>query len=253
MLLKVVLECVGRTQPLFRTAQVELCGFFFEQVALGFVGGDAMRLWLLHRLGIPLRDGIKPLLVDRCLGFGALLLLVAIGLPGLLRLVPALGPDSWAPMMIGAVVLMALATPFVTLLVIPEKYRRHPVWVELRGLISLSLRDARVRSRFLFAFLCALATHLLNVLIFFLIADNLELPVSLQQWFYIVPAALLFSMIPISAGGWGLREGIFLLALGTLGIAREEATIVSVLFGLGVLAVTLPGAFVWLSNRQPAG
>ncbi len=56
-------------------------------------------------------------------------------------------------------------------------------------------------------------------------------------------------MIPVSAGGWGLREGIFIFGLGVLGIRPEEATVVSVLFGLGVLLVTLPGGVVLLWNR----
>src|SRR5206468_2228186 len=56
MRLKLLLEALGTKQPLLQTSRVELCGFFFEQVAFGFVGGDAMRLWLLHRLGISLRD-----------------------------------------------------------------------------------------------------------------------------------------------------------------------------------------------------
>ena len=57
--LKLVLQCLGSTLSLVRTTQVALCGFFFEQVAFGFVGGDAMRLWLLHRLDIPVRRALE--------------------------------------------------------------------------------------------------------------------------------------------------------------------------------------------------
>src|SRR5256885_16634892 len=57
--LKLVLETLGSTLGLARTTQVALCGFFFEQVAFGFVGGDAMRLWLLHRLDIPVRKALE--------------------------------------------------------------------------------------------------------------------------------------------------------------------------------------------------
>jgi hypothetical protein len=58
-------------------------------------------------------------------------------------------------------------------------------------------------------------------------------------------------MIPISAGGWGLREGVLIFALGELGIPAEEAIVPSLIFGLGILLVTLPGALVWLANRKP--
>jgi Lysylphosphatidylglycerol synthase TM region len=64
--------------------------FFAEQVAFGFVGGDAMRLWLLHRIDVPLRKALEALVIDRCLGLGALLLLVLVGLPGFLELLASL-------------------------------------------------------------------------------------------------------------------------------------------------------------------
>jgi uncharacterized membrane protein YbhN (UPF0104 family) len=111
--------------------------------------------------------------------------------------------------------------------------------------------NANVRRCFLLVFALACLTHLMNVLVFFVVGQNLGLPVLPAQWFFIVPPALLFSMIPISAGGWGLREGVLIFALGELGIPAEEAIVPSLIFGLGILLVTLPGALVWLANRKP--
>jgi uncharacterized membrane protein YbhN (UPF0104 family) len=249
--LKLLLGALGTQRPLRQTSSIELSGFFFEQVAFGFVGGDAMRLWLLHRSGTTLRTGFKALLIDRVLGFGALLLLVALGLPDLLELLPAL-QERVSRAFVWIAIAAAAGTGLLAVLLVPKRYWTHPVLAELRELAAVSLRDASVRVRFLLAFALATTTHLLNVLIFFLIARNLGLPISLDQWFCIVPAALLFSMIPVSAGGWGLREGIFVVGLGTLGIAASEATVLSVLFGLGILLVTLPGGILWLLNRRSA-
>ena len=49
--------------------------------------------------------------------------------------------------------------------------------------------------------------------------------------------------MPISAGGWGLRERVR--------YSRSPAIVPSLIFGLGILLVTLPGALVWLANRKP--
>jgi len=56
-----------------------------------------------------------------------------------------------------------------------------------------------------------------------MVGQNLGLPVLAAQWFFIVPPALLLSMIPISAGGWGRREGVLIFALACLGIPAGEA------------------------------
>src|SRR3984893_11628334 len=68
--LKLVLASVDARRPLTITAQIALCGFFFEQVTIGFVGGDSIRLWLLRRTGVPLGRAIQALVLDRACGLG---------------------------------------------------------------------------------------------------------------------------------------------------------------------------------------
>ena len=94
--------------------------------------------------------------------------------------------------------------------------------------------------------------HITNVLVIYLIGRDLELPVDLVQWFSVIPAVLLFSMIPITAGGWGLREGILILALQNLGIPPDQAIVPSLVFGFGVMLAALPGGFIWFANRRSA-
>jgi uncharacterized membrane protein YbhN (UPF0104 family) len=247
--LKLVLECLGSTSHVARTAKVALCGFFFEQVALGFVGGDAMRLWLLRRMGIPVRKGFEALFIDRCLGFGALVLLVLVGVPWLPPLLPSFHVRKRIVLTSAAIVLVVSAISGVCG-VIPSKYRRHPVLSELRALLSAALRDSHVGGRLLTVLALAVLVHGLNVLIMFLIGLTVGLPITLYQWFFIVPAVLLLSMVPVSAGGWGLREGGVVFALQALGVRPAEAVVPPLLFGLGLLIVTLPGGLIWLSTRR---
>jgi len=65
-------------------------------------------------------------------------------------------------------------------------------------------------------------------------------------------AVLLISMLPISIGGWGVREGAMVLALRGFGIPTEEALLPSILFGLCAVTATLPGATFWILARRPA-
>jgi hypothetical protein len=72
-------------------------------------------------------------------------------------------------------------------------------------------------------------------------------------------AAVLFTVmigvaiVPISIGGWGLRELAVVSLLGNLGVAPENALLFSVCFGLTLLLGSLPGALVWvLYSAAPA-
>jgi glycosyltransferase 2 family protein len=54
------------------------------------------------------------------------------------------------------------------------------------------------------------------------------------------------AIIPISIGGWGLREVAVTSLLGYHGIAPERALLFSVCFGLTLAVGSLPGAVAWL-------
>jgi hypothetical protein len=53
-------------------------------------------------------------------------------------------------------------------------------------------------------------------------------------------------VIPISIGGWGLRELAVVSLLATYGVAPERALLFSVCFGLALALGSLPGALAWL-------
>jgi uncharacterized membrane protein YbhN (UPF0104 family) len=177
-----------------------------------------------------------------------LLLLVLAGLPGLLEFLPNFAQPI---ILIAGATLVAVAASFLLFFLLGRsKYRTHSVRVEIARLFFSAVRNAGFRRRLLVTFMLACLTHLINILVLFIIGHSLGLPVTLAQWFFIVPPALLLSLLPISAGGWGLREGVLIFALASLGVSPEEAIVPSLIFGLGLLVVTLPGAWVWLANRK---
>jgi len=246
--LKLVLETLGQRLRLVQTVQVALSGFFFEQVAFGFLGGDAMRFWLLHRAKVPFRTALQAIVVDRGLGSIALLLLALAGLPGLVVLLT--GYD-WHLVVVAGVGAAGLVAALVSVVLVHlAKGAGSSFLQELGKLLWAAAYEPEVRRRLLSSFALALLAQGTNVLIFFLLGRDLAISLGLGYWFLIAPPALLISMLPISAGGWGLREASFVVALAGFGIRPEEAVIPPILFGLGVLIVTLPGGMIWWANRR---
>ena len=85
----------------------------------------------------------------------------------------------------------------------------------------------------------SLASHLINVFVFFLLLKSMDLGVSLVSIGWIRSLVVLVTMIPISISGMGLREGSFIILLGAYGISEDSAFAYSII----VFAVTrvLPG------------
>src|SRR5262249_53478580 len=83
--------------------KIVLVGLFFNQVLPTGVGGDAVRAWRCHRLGIGVAEAIRSLVLDRVSGYFVLVVLFAAGIPMLLHILPDPGQRY------GVVVLLAAA------------------------------------------------------------------------------------------------------------------------------------------------
>jgi hypothetical protein len=52
--------------------------------------------------------------------------------------------------------------------------------------------------------------------------------------------------------GWGPREMAMITAFGFIGVSKEHATALSVLFGAVSILISLPGGVFWLLNKRHA-
>ena len=80
-------------------------------------------------------------------------------------------------------------------------------------------------------------------------AQGLALPVFDAAVLFVVMIGI--ALVPISIGGWGLREIAVVAVMGDYGLAPERALLFSVCFGLVLVAGALPGALVWLLYSVP--
>jgi glycosyltransferase 2 family protein len=247
--LNLMLVYVDARRKLTTTMQIALCGFFFEQVTIGFVGGDAVRLWLLRRADVPLGRAIRALLLDRACGFASLVLLSLLGIHALLPLVDETVRSVIAVTLIAGIAIgfVAVAVGFALTKLLPRS-RLAGFWQRL-GPQGQAVNVVALAT----VFALAATTHLLNVLVFWMLGQSLGLTMTLSQWFVVAPTVLLISMLPISVGGWGVREGLMVVALHGFGIPTEEALLPSILFGLCAVTATLPGGIFWVINKNADG
>jgi uncharacterized protein (TIRG00374 family) len=221
---------------------------FFNQALPSTVGGDAVRVWLVSRDGSSVRLAAHGVLADRAIATAMLLVFVVLGLPFQHAVLDA-PKIQWV---VNSLALGALAG-FVLSLVVEDLLRK--LWGKFRLLrevcdIALAIRRALSRgSQTGLVLLLSALNHVLSIVGMACLALALKITVGWVDFFVLVPFVLLLSMIPISIGGWGLREGIMIAAFGYVGVSRESALSLSLLFGLVTMAVSLPGGVFWLLQR----
>src|SRR4029453_11267929 len=85
----------------------------------------------------------------------------------------------------------------------------------------------------------------------FLSARALSLSIPLTAVAVFVPLVSLAGMVPVSVNGLGVREALYILLFGRIGVPAELAVSLALLY-LGVTVVaSLPGGLVYALQKSP--
>lgn len=243
-----VLKIVGYPLKFSTAWTLMLVSGFFTQALPSSLGGDIVRMTQVFRIGMPTDIAISNVVIDRLTSFASLLLLVVMTLPNLFFLIGDTLPWWMTPIFVVAgVMTLYLLTLFKHF---PEQPRNSQFVV---GVINFSKHLSAILSNRWWgwgAILAGLSVHIMRVVAIWIMAKGLHIDAGLLDCLVLVPLALLVAMIPISIGGWGIREGAFLGAFSLVGVSSGDAVALSVTFGLSRTFISLPGGLIWLFNRD---
>jgi uncharacterized membrane protein YbhN (UPF0104 family) len=243
----IVMRAMGYERPFRVTFPIVLIGYFFNLTLVSAVGGDAVRMWEIHRSGLPPAPAFISVTIDRLMQYLAHILIVIAALPASFQLVPDPAVRRGLLLFVAA---SALGFVIAMLLDRLPLVRRRFRLADVLGQFSVDLRRVLlVPSRAMSTVFLGLCNQCGVVLVVIILAWGLALPVTWLQCVVIVPLSLLATAIPISIGGWGVRESAFVTGFWLVGVSAPDALALSVLFGILNLLVRLPGALVWLTVR----
>ena len=225
-------------------------GLFFNQTLPSSIGGDAMRIWLVGRAGAPLSAAIASVFLDRAIGLAALAWTSVLGAGALIA-----GGNIGAWLGVVSILLAVLAVAGFALLVafgggagrgLEARGWTRPV----RAAAQAARRLVRMRRLGLAVLAQSLAVHLLLVAAAALIFAALGAPVPVFYLVGAVPLVMLLAVLPVSLGGWGVRETAMVAALAPVAVSPADSLTGAVLLGLGLLVAGLPGGIWWLAARR---
>ena len=243
-----VLKCQKIMLDYKNTLQILWSGLFFNQAMPSSVGGDVIRGYYLKKQGMTLGRATLGVLMDRLFGMVGLVLLVLASLPLSFELINN-------PIARIGVLLIASGISFTLLLVfftdkLPGNFSHFRV---IKGFYLLS-QDGRhcISKNYngLIIIIISILIHLISVVTVMTMAIGLGINVEWSGFLLIIPLVTLMMVVPISIAGWGVREGVMVVGFGYLGVAPEAALALSILYGLLMLVVALPGGVVWALKRN---
>ena len=224
-----------------RALCINLAGFFLSQALPTSIAGDAWRVWKIRTLGFGIGTGLRGVLVDRTTALIGLVVVVLGTAPLLLARMPD-PAMRWS-------VAAGLATGGALLALAVSADRWAGRWASgrlsglaefgraVRGLLSRPITAIPIVS-------VSVVVHLLAGVTLWLIAGSLGIAVGLVDCLVLMPPIVLVAGMPLSIAGWGLREGAMVAVFALVGVPMDGALLMSVLLGLLLLLVSLPGGLV---------
>jgi hypothetical protein len=250
-----VLDVLGLHAGLRRLLTHNLAGQFVSNVLPTTIGGDVLRVTRLSRETGETPKTFASVVLERMTGWIVLPVISVVGFmvnPGLQHL--------------GRATQVALGLAFATLVGlcivlgavadhrIGGRFEAREGWQRFAGAIHLGLqRLRREPAAAANVLLVGFAYQLVLVLAAVAAAQALGLrPAGITALLAFFPAVAIAQVLPIGISGLGVREGAFVLFLGPLGVAAQDAIALGLLLYLLNLGVSLLGAPAFaVGGRSP--
>ena len=243
----VVNASLGAPMPFGLALRYSWIGAFAGQV-LPSVGGDAVRMWLCWTRYANPRIAVYGVTLERIVMVVALLALVAFSQPGLAARGVPLSVVGTATLL-----LACIGGATAALIFFGKELLKESRFLPIRALRHAALDVARLLGdipRAALVFGLAFASYVNMAFVMWMIGLSLDLGPSLADCMILTPLVVLAAMLPVSVGGWGVRESAAILLFGFAGLSSPEALALSVVFGLCTLVVTLPGSVLWFVRER---
>jgi uncharacterized protein (TIRG00374 family) len=247
-----ILKIAGFSPPLWQCIGLFSTSSLINTTIPGGINGDILRTWLTVRNGVPSSISAYTVICDRIIN------LTALGLPVTVMLLPhliwrkehflsvdifALGVAS---MLLGVLASLALAAPVMRRL----NVRLPTLLTPIIGISQMLCDVFQNKQQTLILSGTIVLGYVLQILAVVFLGSSLGITLPFQALIIGIPVVLLLSAIPITPGGWGIRESIMVLVLKEYHIAPEAALGLSILFGIGSIVSSLPTALSWFLSKS---
>jgi uncharacterized protein (TIRG00374 family) len=210
------------------------------------VGGDVTRALLVTRSRSMMTRVVMTIVVDRLGGLVGLLGMAWIAFSLQSTTVPG-GAQIFLAWVTGVVVVGSLLLALTMLR--GSRFLKSLVPARLTSIVretrDLVRRYASDRRTLLIVVVASLAYQALISLQLVMLARAIDVHLPFATAAVTLALVTVVTLIPISVGGFGVREGSYVVLLGGASIGATDATLVSLLSVAALFLASLPGAFLF--------
>ena len=238
MRLRYILLAGNYDIPLMKIYIINSMGGIFTQTPLSFIGGDAVRIYMLNQVIKDSKVSLSIIGSDRLIGLYGMLFCVIASIPLLM-----FENIYFYQLQYLFIFLMVLLSVSLVILKYLEKIiTRFTKYKKIFFLIEyLNIIRKASNKNLLKSIVLSVVNYLLIANCFVAISKCLSSEVPSYYYFITTPIVMFLSMMPVSIGGWGVRELGINFIMNKLNVFSETIILTSIIYGIVVIFVLIPG------------
>jgi uncharacterized membrane protein YbhN (UPF0104 family) len=216
-----------------------------EQFLPNVIGNEAYKVYRLRRLKIAWQNLLSILLIDRLLGLLGLFFFIFIGF------------IIYEVAYVILIVALVSATFFFFWRQSREKKFLFMKFIRVENEKFTSIKSLwlnfgkkNLLRLFLTVSLVSILGHAFSLSVLMVLYSILGVNLSLEITLTVLPLVLFLSGLPISVGGWGVREMVMINAMLAYGVPKEISLTVSVLYGIFGILTGLMASICFLMETK---
>ena len=247
---------------LWEAVRLTFLGQFFHSVVPGTVGGDLVKAYYVAKHTPKKAAVLVSVFVDRVLGLAELTLLAGLMLSGVLVFGAArLGDEGIRAAAITTLTVVALVAGTLVFLLsarfrrlfhLEKLYRRLPIAHHIEAAGEAARIYARRPRALLKAVGLTFLAHVAWIGGVVSLGTGLALDIPWYSYFVYIPLIYIIGSVPVTPGGVGLIEQLYLVFFGVLAPGMESKVLaLALLARLLVVFWGLPGLWVMVTGTKP--
>lgn len=223
--------------------ELYMIGTFFNLFMPGTIGGDAIKAYYLYKGSLDSKkgDSLVSVFMERYMGFCGL---IFISLLGLVSGYNYVANSFIVPLLVSIIIVFIVASIFVVYFPYEMLYSKLK---GVRNAIGAYLKNYRIIFN---TFLLSLVVQGIGIWVVYLLGLSIEVNATFSTYLIFVPIISLVSMVPISFSGVGVREYSFLYIFSVVGVSKEKAVSLSLLWFLVMIITGLFGMFFYINKKH---
>jgi len=218
-----------------------MIGSFFNTLLPGLIGGDAVKAFYFYQVTRKGSLTLASIFMDRYLGFVMLMVICTIAFPFGYNYLRGTQIVWILPLIVLTFIIASLLIFGLRLgkriRILSEFYDYFHFYWHQKGIIGKGL-------------LMSVFVQLSGILAVYILAIGLGEPIPFLACLIFLPLIIMFTSLPISISGIGVREGAFVLFFGFIGIRPEVATALSLSWFLTIIAGSFVGLIEYIRYKK---